>query len=281
MKKLLSIILVLVLCTSLMALSVSAAGNYTINVSSHELEAGTETVTVTVTLAANDGIGALSVNPVYDSNVLEMTSAEWSGLGWMVSGPSGATFVNAGGSSYTGTIATFTFKVLSETDTNVGLTVQASTTNEQKLDFAVSGGSINFEEPPCTHANTRVEETASTCTVKGVKKTICEICGEVIATEELPLAPHTVGDWEKDANQHWHICSVCGQKVDAANHNVTEWTKNEKEEYVGNCTVCGYLVNKGKVVPAGDITPVLTLGAVAMVSMLAAVAFVFKRKFVK
>ena len=34
-------------------------------------------------------------------------------------------------------------------------------------------------------------------------------------------------------------------------------------------------------VTAGDITPVLTMGAVAMISMLAAVAFVFKRKFAK
>ena len=121
----------------------------------------------------------------------------------------------------------------------------------------------------------------ATCKEEGVKTFKCTICGEVVRTEKIAKLAHTVGAWEKDANQHWHICSVCGEKVDAANHNVTSWTKNEKDEYVGNCTVCGYLVNKGKVVPAGDITPVLTMGAVAMISMLAAVAFVFKRKFAK
>lgn len=287
MKKLLSIILVLVLCTSLMAMTVSAAG-YSASVSSHELAAGTEKVTVTLSITGNPGVGGMYVTPVYDSAVLKLDSINASGMngGTWIQGNK-PTWMSTTGTNdtYTGAIVTMEFTVLAETDTTVSAEISAGTytadQGEEDVTFSVAAGSINFEEPPCTHANTRVEETASTCTVKGVKKTICEICGEVIATEELPLAPHTVGDWEKDANQHWHICSVCGQKVDAANHNVTEWTKNEKEEYVGNCTVCGYLVNKGKVVPAGDITPVLTLGAVAMVSMLAAVAFVFKRKFVK
>ncbi len=56
-----------------------------------------------------------------------------------------------------------------------------------------------------------------TCTVKGLKETKCEVCGQLIRTEEIDRTPHTMAHVEykgysctEDGNiEHW-ICQECG-----------------------------------------------------------------------
>lgn len=78
------------------------------------------------------------------------------------------------------------------------------------------------------------------------------------ATPEFTAAPepsgephvHTPGaEWERDETEHWHVCSVCGERCDAAGHTV-EWsviraaTEDADGAAVGICTVCGYTLTK-------------------------------------
>ena len=58
---------------------------------------------------------------------------------------------------------------------------------------------------------------------------------------------HTpVAAWSSDGSNHWHVCSVCGEKLSQGTHTFGEWhttlaptaTKTGVPEK--NCTVCGY-----------------------------------------
>lgn len=52
--------------------------------------------------------------------------------------------------------------------------------------------------------------------------------------------------WSSDATGHWHICTVCNEKVDSASHNYGAWTttKEATATAAGSreraCTICGY-----------------------------------------
>ena len=80
-------------------------------------------------------------------------------------------------------------------------------------------------------------ETDSTCTEAGYTgDTYCLGCGEKIAEGTAkPLAEHTVGEWVTDAENHWHVCSVCTGEVDKAAHSGGTATCHSKAV----CTVCG------------------------------------------
>ena len=39
---------------------------------------------------------------------------------------------------------------------------------------------------------------------------------------------HVAGDWQMDDNNHWHVCTLCGENVDLTAHTFEE----------GVCTVC-------------------------------------------
>ncbi len=136
-----------------------------------------------------------------------------------------------------------------------------------------------------------------TCTEKGLKELKCTVCGEVIKTEEIAALGHKPGtEWASDANNHWHVCSVCGEIVDCAGHTF-EWIVDKKatEKEDGSkheeCSVCHYKRNIGTKIPAtgelddvpqtNDITPQLTFIALAIAAVLGVVTFVFRRKVVK
>lgn len=280
MKRFFSCLLVAVLLISCMATMAFAA----------EVKTG-DTFTVSYSISGNPGFSDYKATINYNQDVLELTAVNAGALsqgGIFQPNPEAGLvgFITTTDITGDGVLFTAEFKVKENTEGksfNVSIALDYANNaagNEVTLSGSASGNTSGTVAHTCVEDAGTVTKEA-TCKEEGVKTFKCTICGEVVRTEAIAKLPHTVGEWEKDANQHWHICSVCGEKVDAANHNVTNWTKNEKDEYVGNCTVCNYLVNKGKVVPAGDITPVLTMGAVAMISMLAAVAFVFKRKFAK
>lgn len=74
----------------------------------------------------------------------------------------------------------------------------------------------------------------ATCT----EKATCSICGQ----EYGDLAPHNYKtEWSTDETNHWHECSVCGDKKDVAAHipgaEATETTPQ-------TCTVCDYVIRE-------------------------------------
>ncbi|GEM_PF-1307661 len=72
----------------------------------------------------------------------------------------------------------------------------------------------------------------ATCT----EKATCSICGQKYGD----LAPHNYKtEWSTDETNHWHECSVCGDKKDVAVHTPgAEATETTPQ----TCTVCGYVI---------------------------------------
>ncbi len=98
-----------------------------------------------------------------------------------------------------------------------------------------------------------VEEDPATCTSTGIKAHYtCSGCeaaflktGETYAlvtgAEELiiPVVAHSYGaDYEKDAEGHWQVCTVCEQPSEHVAH-VKDY-EQATEEHGITCTVCGY-----------------------------------------
>ena len=78
------------------------------------------------------------------------------------------------------------------------------------------------------------DHTGGTATCKD--KATCSICGQKYGD----LAAHNYKTkWSTDAANHWHECSVCGDKKDVAAHipgaAATETTPQ-------TCTICGYVI---------------------------------------
>lgn len=78
------------------------------------------------------------------------------------------------------------------------------------------------------------DHTGGTATCKD--KATCTICGQKYGS----LAGHNYKtEWSTDETNHWHECSVCGNKKDEAAHTpgaaATETTPQ-------TCTICGYVI---------------------------------------
>jgi len=128
---------------------------------------------------------------------------------------------------------------------------------------------------------------AATCTAAGEKTRTCSVCGKE-EHESIPMIDHNFG-WKYDDTHHWLICDVCGHTGDkeAHDHNI----KGEDGYYYCECGHKGDKIpvkppvddpNLDDVPKTGDITMQVVMGGSAVViAMLAAVAFVFKRKTAK
>ncbi len=65
------------------------------------------------------------------------------------------------------------------------------------------------------------------------------------------------GKYDTDGNSHWLVCADCGDPYDAASHVESDWlgkkeptcTEDGYSEWK-NCTVCGYVLEAGNVIPA-------------------------------
>ena len=70
---------------------------------------------------------------------------------------------------------------------------------------------------------------------------VCSVCGYVRKAEDPSKEHvHSYTGWESNKTEHWHECSVCGEKLNAADHI-----------FDGDvCSVCGY--TKGSVAILGD-----------------------------
>ena len=110
--------------------------------------------------------------------------------------------------------------------------------------------------------NAVVTETveSSTCTGDGAVIYTAEASyNNKLFTDVVTITQNAPGHkpgtaWEKDADQHYHICQSCRQKVDAASHNWNSGTQTKAPtcdkpgEKQVKCTVCGY--TRTETVPA-------------------------------
>lgn len=82
----------------------------------------------------------------------------------------------------------------------------------------------------------------ATCTEKGSETTYCTVCDykETKETEMIPHTPDTEWHTEKGSDMHWHICTVCGNKIEdtAVAHTYGEYTSTETD-HTQTCTACG------------------------------------------
>ena len=107
--------------------------------------------------------------------------------------------------------------------------------------------------------------TPATCSKEGVKTFTCKDCNAT-KTEAIAKVTHTYTNacdnscnacgemrntshkyettWSTDATNHWHKCSVCGDKADNAAHTASDWIvdKEASELKAGSkhqeCTIC-------------------------------------------
>lgn len=84
-----------------------------------------------------------------------------------------------------------------------------------------------------------------TCTEAGHKYRECQTCGEK-QEEEVPASGHSLKeDWSSNETDHWHDCSVCGEKFDTASHDFGDWitdrepTCTEEGHKYRECNTCG------------------------------------------
>lgn len=138
------------------------------------------------------------------------------------------------------------------------------------------------------HEYKPVETVESTCAEAGYVIHKCVRC-DVSEKEELPLADHKFGTaYEFDTKEHWHICEVCGAEDNHEAHDMKEVGKTEVQVENGiktivtlKCNKCAYTTERDDVALTGDITEMVTFGAIAMISMAAAAAYVVSRKVAK
>lgn len=120
----------------------------------------------------------------------------------------------------------------------------------------------------------------------------CDFAEERQVTAEGTQPPEehthsTDGTWHSDAQKHWQECE-CGEKLNAAEHAVTEWTaipteKGQPEKEAGVCAVCG--ANVERIVDGSSggasvdpLTIALIGGGVAVAGAGAALAIVLSKR---
>ena len=86
-------------------------------------------------------------------------------------------------------------------------------------------------EEECTHKETFEQTIPASCTVDGMKFTICVDCGETIGNPEVIPAAHTPGEWE----------------------TVLEPTYEAEGKKVKKCTVCGEILEE-EIIPKLELT---------------------------
>lgn len=87
--------------------------------------------------------------------------------------------------------------------------------------------------------------TVPTCTEQGYTTYNCSRCGDNYVSDYTASTGHTVGEWLKDLQNHWHICETCRDELDKAEHipgdfitDIEPTTRTPGEKHK-ECTVCG------------------------------------------
>lgn len=253
MKKVLSILLVLVLCTSLMALTVSAAGNASLKATNAEVAVGGGTATIEVSLSSNPGVMAMQIVPSVPAGFSISMSGTGMGGGVWTTGKN-AFWDNGSDSTYTGKILTVTVTVDASVDAGeYKITFSGSGSNYDEEDVSFSGASATIKVV-CDHSWSAWTETKpATCGEDGEETRTCSKCDE---TETKPI-PATGHKWDDGVVTTPATCGDPGVKTftcqndsshtktevidPTGNHKNGTYTKidgNDKQHKV-SCSVCG------------------------------------------
>lgn len=152
------------------------------------------------------------------------------------------------------------------------------------------GASFEIKEPVCEHSWSEwTVVKAADCENDGLQTRTCALCGEV-EEKVIDALGHDL-KWKYDNDNHWHICSRCDMDpTDLAAHTMSDEEFNYQDnKYHSHCTAgCGYEKTRtpsGPIDPSepetGDITPMFTAAVAAMIAMVCAVIYLFKRRAVK
>ena len=267
MKKVLSILLVVMLFAAFMVTTAFAAEETAVTVTEANAKPG-ETVTVEISIKNNPGFVSGKVTLTYDAEALELVAMEnvkFQGYAYAATGMANHASVTA--VTGDGVLCTATFKV-------------KATSGEYKIAAAVSGmrdangTMINVAagegtvKVACQHSWDEGKVTKpATCTEKGEKTYTCSICGET-KTEEIAKAEHEMTVVKYDETYHWFECKVCGAASAKEAH---------KYDSKGECA-CG-AKDPSWNPPTGDNTSLVALTTVSLTSLLAlAAVMVTKRK---
>lgn len=63
--------------------------------------------------------------------------------------------------------------------------------------------------------------TVPTCTVAGVKESMCSLCGD-IKQESVAAAHNKYSPWTVEENEHYKVCKTCKEKFDEGEHALVE-----------------------------------------------------------
>lgn len=116
------------------------------------------------------------------------------------------------------------------------------------------------DQEVCQHSWMYVE-VDPTCTEYGARGYVCIYCEAITEAEAIDLAPHTYdhscdafcnycgaersvshkisSTWSRNSTEHWHTCSVCGEKADVGKHYPGPAATEEKAQY---CLTCGLMM---------------------------------------
>ena len=239
MRKVLSILLVLIVCASMMTLTAFAAsGSMSVNPASKEMAAG-ESTTVTVSLTSNPGVMAYTVKPsVPEGFSIKMVSAGMDGI-WTIG--KNAQWDSGSDSTYTGAILSVT--VTADADVKPGnytISFSAAGANydEEDVSFGSCSVTITVPKPACNHVWDDGEiTTAPGCETTGVKVYTCTVegCGEK-KTDTVSAIGHNYGEWTvskaatcTEKGEETRSCNndashVDTRETDPTGHNYGEWT---------------------------------------------------------
>ncbi len=90
------------------------------------------------------------------------------------------------------------------------------------------------------------EVTMPTCTEKGYTTYTCRVCKDSYVGDEKEAVGHSYKrEWSVSSEQHWHVCTRCGQSGEKSAH-IPDREKATEERGVF-CSVCGFETEKAVV----------------------------------
>ncbi len=264
MRKIISILLVVIMLFGLLAVTSSAANIPTIKATANKntVKVG-DTVTVTVGTSASSKLCVVNLCLEYNTEYFEVTrkaSAEAFSVEELIVSEGKVKFgavVNSTIQDSATDFFTVDFKVLKtggEIKLVVGEAYIVDGENDINITEQINGNTLAFS---CAHFDTDTQVTKeSTCTEFGTKTIICKECGATVGTERIPVAEH---DFETPIVVKKATCTEKGLKegkcknceattredIPIVDHEFGEWeevtpaTETQDGVKERKCTGCG------------------------------------------
>ena len=239
MKKIVAIVVAIVLCMSIMAVSAMADGGQ-VSLSSNTVTRGNQ-VTLNISVSGGVEFAFLKLRISYDKSALKIVGSASSlgGLSFTQGNPNNPTYTpvwsGPANVSADGVIASITFEALADAakgSYTIGVSVEECY-NQTFEDVSLAGGAgtITITIPPCaSHTwDEGVVTKAASCEESGVKTYTCTVCQET-RTEDIPsLGGHT---WDNGVVTKAAACEAKGVKTYTC--SVCQTTRTEEIPATGH-----------------------------------------------